>query len=53
MANEKHIRSFLDIFLSLRSIMLIGAVASFILAGIMALLVGLGFWHATRTTSEE
>jgi hypothetical protein len=40
-------------FSKIGSIMLIGAIASFILAGIMALLVGLGFWHATRTTSEE
>jgi len=27
---------------------LYGAIASFVLAGIMAILVGLGFWHARR-----
>jgi hypothetical protein len=40
-------------FSKIGAIMLIGAIASFILAGIMALLVGLGFWHATRKTSEK
>jgi hypothetical protein len=33
-------------------VMLWGAIASFILAAIMAVLVGLGFWHARRTEEE-
>ncbi|HZU61001.1 MAG TPA: hypothetical protein VE983_08550 [Solirubrobacteraceae bacterium] len=32
--------------------MLWGAIASFILAAIMSVLVGLGFWHARRTEQE-
>jgi hypothetical protein len=32
--------------------MLWGAIASFILAAIMSVLVGLGFWHARRTPEE-
>jgi hypothetical protein len=32
--------------------MLWGAVASFVLAFVMAVLVGLGFWHAARTPEE-
>lgn len=39
-------------FATIGSVMLWGAIASFILAGIMSLLVGLGFWHARRTGSE-
>ena len=34
-------------------VMLWGAIASFALAAIMAVLVGLGIWHARRTTEEE
>lgn len=34
-------------------IMLWGAIVSFILAGVVAVLVGLGFWHARRTSEEE
>jgi hypothetical protein len=34
-------------------VMLWGAIASFVLAVVMAALVGLGFWHAHRTTEEE
>jgi len=34
------------------TIMLWGALASFIGAAAMAVLVGLGFWHARRTTEE-
>src|ERR1700733_10100210 len=34
-------------------VMLWGAIASFVLAAVMAMLVGLGFWHARRTTEEE
>ncbi|HEY4828645.1 MAG TPA: hypothetical protein VIH85_17855 [Solirubrobacteraceae bacterium] len=34
-------------------IMLWGAIASFVLAAIMALLVGFGIWHARRTPEEE
>ena len=33
-------------------IMLWGAIASFALAFVMAILVGLGFWHAARTPEE-
>jgi hypothetical protein len=39
-------------FSKIGAIMLWGAIASFILAGIMSLLVGLGFWHARRTATE-
>jgi hypothetical protein len=34
-------------------IMLWGAFVSFILAGVVSVLVGLGFWHARRTSEEE
>jgi hypothetical protein len=34
-------------------VMLFGAIASFILAAMMALLVGLGFAHAFRTAAEK
>jgi hypothetical protein len=34
-------------------VMLWGAIASFSLAFVMAILVGLGFWHARRTPQEE
>jgi hypothetical protein len=34
-------------------VMLWGAIASFVLAAVMAVLVGLGFWHARRTPEEE
>jgi hypothetical protein len=40
-------------FSMIGTIMLYGAIASFILAAIMAVLVGLGFWHATRTAPEK
>jgi hypothetical protein len=40
-------------FSKIGSIMLIGAIASFVLAAIMALLVGLGFAHARRTVPER
>jgi hypothetical protein len=33
-------------------VMLWGAIASFVLAFVMAILVGLGFWHASRTPEE-
>ncbi len=33
-------------------IMLWGAIASFLAAAFMSVLVGLGFWHATRTAEE-
>jgi hypothetical protein len=33
-------------------VMMWGAIASFILAGLMSVLVGLGFWHAARTSEE-
>ena len=34
-------------------IMLWGAIVSFILAAVVSVLVGLGFWHAHRTAEEE
>jgi len=34
-------------------ILLWGAIASFVLAAILAVLVGLGIWHAARTPQEE
>jgi hypothetical protein len=34
-------------------VMLWGAIASFVLAAIMAVLVGLGIWHARRTSVED
>ena len=40
-------------FSMIGTIMLYGAIASFVLAAIMAVLVGLGFWHAARTPQEE
>ncbi len=40
-------------FSEIGTIMLYGAIASFVLAAIMAILVGLGFWHAARTPQEE
>jgi hypothetical protein len=39
-------------FSKIGQIMLWGAIASFILAALMAILVGLGFWHARRTAPE-
>jgi hypothetical protein len=39
-------------FSKIGAVMLWGAIASFILAAIMSVLVGLGFWHARRTASE-
>jgi hypothetical protein len=40
-------------FSKIGSIMLIGAIASFISAAIMAVLVGLGLYHARQTAPEE
>jgi hypothetical protein len=39
-------------FAKIGDVMLVGAIASFIMAAIMAILVGLGFWHASRTPEE-
>jgi hypothetical protein len=39
-------------FSTVGSIMMWGAIASFILAAFMATLVGLGFWHARRVTAD-
>jgi hypothetical protein len=39
-------------FSTIATVMLYGAVASFVLAAIIAILVGLGFWHASRTEPE-
>jgi hypothetical protein len=39
-------------FSTVGTVMFWGAIASFILAAIMSVLVGLGFWHARRMTSE-
>jgi hypothetical protein len=40
-------------FSTIGAVMLWGAIASFILAGVMSVLVGLGIWHARRTSDEE
>jgi hypothetical protein len=40
-------------FSTVGAVMLIGAIAAFILAAIMAALVGVGVWHAARTSEEE
>jgi hypothetical protein len=40
-------------FSEIGAVMLVGAIASFILAAIMAALVGLGVWHAARVSEEE
>lgn len=40
-------------FSVIASIMLIGAIASFVLAAMMAALVAGGLWHARRTTAEK
>jgi hypothetical protein len=40
-------------FSTIGTIMLYGAIASFVFAAILAVLVGLGFWHAARTPQEE
>ena len=40
-------------FSKIGAILLIGAIASFALAAIMAILVGLGIWHASHTTEQE
>jgi hypothetical protein len=40
-------------FSVIASIMLIGAIASFVLAAIMAALVAAGVWHARRTAADE
>jgi hypothetical protein len=40
-------------FSKIGAVMLLGAIASFLLAAIMAMLVGLGFWHAWRTADEK
>jgi hypothetical protein len=39
-------------FSEIGTVMLWGAIASFVLAAVMSILVGLGFWHARRTESE-
>jgi hypothetical protein len=39
-------------FSKIGAVMLWGAIASFILAAVMSVLVGLGFWHARQTASE-
>jgi hypothetical protein len=40
-------------FSEMGTVMLWGAVASFVLAAVMAVFVGLGVWHASRTPEEE
>ena len=40
-------------FSVIASIMLIGAIAAFVLAAIMAALVATGVWHARRTAADE
>jgi hypothetical protein len=39
-------------FSKIGSVMMVGAVASFILAAITSILAALGFWHAARTPEE-
>jgi hypothetical protein len=39
-------------FSVIASIMLVGAIASFVLALLTSVLVGLGLWHASRTSEE-
>jgi hypothetical protein len=39
-------------FSTVGTIMLIGAIVSFIVAAILSVLVGLGFWHARQTAPE-
>ena len=39
-------------FSMIGTVMLVGAIASFVAAAILSILVGLGFWHATRTATE-
>lgn len=40
-------------FSTIGTVMLWGAIAAFIMAAVMSVLVGLGFWHARRTSEEE
>jgi hypothetical protein len=40
-------------FWKIGQVMLWGAIASFVLAAFMAVLVGLGFWHASRVPEEK
>ena len=40
-------------FSKIGQVMLWGAIASFVLAAVMSVLVGLGLWHARRTPAEE
>lgn len=40
-------------FSTIGGIMLWGAIVSFALAAVMSVLVGLGFWHAHRTSAED
>jgi hypothetical protein len=40
-------------FATIGTIMLWGAITSFVLAAIMSVLVGLGFWHARQVTEQE
>jgi hypothetical protein len=39
-------------FSKIGALMMLGAIAAFILAALMAMLVGLGIWHAGRTAEE-
>jgi hypothetical protein len=40
-------------FSTIGTVMLWGAIAAFVMAGILAILVGLGIWHAARTPQED
>ena len=40
-------------FAEIGTVMLWGAIASFVLAAVMAALVGFGFWHAARVPEDE
>ena len=39
-------------FSAIGAVMLVGAIVSFVAAAVLAILVGLGFWHAARTPQE-
>jgi hypothetical protein len=39
-------------FSKIGAVMLWGAIASFVLAALMSILVGLGLWHARETETE-
>ena len=40
-------------FWTIGQVALVGAIVSFVMAGVMLILVGFGFWHARRTPEEQ